>query len=121
LYTNQYNETIEKMKTSAELTKDYRNSKRCEQVLRQYDRESAWECLQDMLREYKKQIEACSPFRERTLLSNVSSEDYSDNSIWGQIAYIYQRIPVYVMLRDGKKDGVKHLCEWLDHRRAQYY
>lgn len=58
---------------------------------------------------------------ERTLSSNVTPELYSDDNIRWQIAYIGQRIPIYAMIREGKKEAAKHLCEWLDHRQVQYY
>lgn len=121
MYTYQYNQAIEMMKTSNGLAKDYRNYQRCKQVLQQYERNCAWECLQDMIREYKEQIEACSSLEEGTLVSNVSMESYSDNNIRGQIAYIGQRIPLYVMMREGKKEAVKRICEWLDHQQVPFY
>lgn len=121
MYTNQYNQAIEMMKTSNGLAKDYRNYRRCEQVLWPYDRQRAWDCLQDMIREYQSQIEACLPLRVRTTSSNVTPQVYSDDDIRWKIAYIGQRIPIYALMREENKEAAKQLCEWLDRQQALHY
>ena len=48
MYQNEYDKSLEYVKTAVECIKDYQNIKRCEQSILQFTRENAWQCLQDM-------------------------------------------------------------------------
>ena len=90
-----YNKTIEKIKFDVELARACDNIKRCEQILSNYDRYVAWQCLQDMIKEYWLQIEQLNsaPIIRATLYQ------MSDENIKGQIAYIANHIPIYFLMR----------------------
>lgn len=120
MYRNQYNQFIEWVKTAAEYSKDYENYQRCKQVLRKFDREVASKCLQDMFREYRLQIEACGQMEGRKLFS-APLETFSDNDLQWQMTYIYQRIPIYAVMRKMEKETAKRVCEWLEQQQPTFY
>ena len=112
-----YDKTIERMQSVAELAKDYNNKKRCEENLQHYNRERAWMCLQDMLREYAVQIDTFGFWVDGVrLIKGVTLESLSDQVVQTQLRYISSHIPAYVLLKEGEKELAKRMCEWLDSR-----
>ena len=57
MYRNEYEQTLEWLKTAADLAMDYENISRCEFNLQHYNRGPALAWLQDMIREYAVQID----------------------------------------------------------------
>lgn len=117
MYPKNYDETIERMQSAIELAKDYRNMKCCEDNLQHYNRESAWTCLQDMLREYAVRIDAFGFLVDGVcLIKGVTLESLSDQAVQTQLRYVGLHIPAYVLLKEGKKELAKRMCDWLDNR-----
>lgn len=117
MYQENYDKTIERMHSVLELAKDYSNMKRCEDNLMCYDREKAWTCLQDMLREYATQIDTFGVWVDGVrLVKGTTLESLSDQTVQTQLRYIGQHIPVYVLLREGEKESAKRICERLNSR-----
>ncbi|MBP3589570.1 MAG: hypothetical protein J6J61_03250 [Muribaculaceae bacterium] len=117
MYRENYDKTIERMHSAMELAKDYSNMKRCEENLQHYNRERAWMCLQDMLREYAVQIDTFGFWVDGVrLIKGVTLESLSDQVVQTQLRYIGLHIPAYVLLKEGKKELAKRMCDWLDSR-----
>ncbi len=115
MYREDYAKTVERIKSVAELAKDYNNMKRCEDNLRRYNRISAWNCLQDMFREYASQIETFGFWVDGTqLIKGALLDELSDQVVQMQLRYIGQHIPAYVLLKEGEKEFAKRMCEWID-------
>ena len=91
----QNNKTIEGLKNELELARAYDNMKRCEQILSGYDRYAAWQCLQDMIKEYWFQIEQLN----RVPIIRVALDQLSYDYIKEQIADIVRNIPIYFLIR----------------------
>ena len=116
MYRECYDKTIERMKSAVELAKDYSNKKRCEENLQHYNRERAWICLQEMLREYAVQIDTFGLWVDGVrLLKGVTLENLGDQVLQIQLRYIYSHIPVYVLFKEGEKELARRVCEWLDN------
>lgn len=115
MYTNDYNKVLERMKTTIELAKDMQNDQRCREVLRDYDRLKAWNCLQDIIHEYRLQIEFCG-LPEGIRLHQVLLAQISDDELRMQLWYFGRHIPTYVLVREGSHELGKHICEWLDKK-----
>ena len=117
MYRENYDKTIERMHSAMELAKDYSNMKRCEENLQHYNRERAWMCLQDMLREYAVQIDTFGFWVDGVrLIKGVTLESLSDQVVQTQLRYIGLHIPAYVLLEEGEKELAKRMCDWLDSR-----
>ena len=117
MYQKNYDKTIERMHSAMELAKDYSNMRRCEENLQHYNRERAWMCLQDMLREYAVQIDTFGFWVDGVrLIKGVTLESLSDQVVQTQLRYIGLHIPAYVLLKEGEKELAKRMCEWLDSR-----
>ena len=117
MYQKNYDKTIERMQSAVELAKDYSNMKRCEENLQHYNRERAWACLQDMIREYAEQINIFGRlFDGKYVIWGVIPETKSDDDIKNDLLYISSHIPAYVLLKEGEKELAKRVCEWLDSR-----
>ena len=115
MYTDEYKKALELVKTLAELEKDYRNQQRCAFNLRCFDRDQAWDCIQDIIKEYHAQIEYCGWRENMRLYSNVPKAQVSDTELQKQLMYFGARIPTYVLARESNKELAKKMCEWLDH------
>ena len=51
-----YTKLLEVLRSTAEFAQDYSNMQRCEKNVNTYDRMAAWACLQDVIHEYRCQI-----------------------------------------------------------------
>lgn len=114
MYCNEYERILERMKASADLAQDYTNMQSCKQHLQNYKRLDAWNCLQKMIQVYWSQIEFFGSFNHIKIYDNVSLENTSDNCIQGQLMYIAQHIPVYVLIRKGEEEMAKRIYKWLE-------
>ena len=56
VYQNEYNKIVKKIENEIEYLKDLNNICRCKNNLNNFNRLSAWFCLQDMIKEYTAQI-----------------------------------------------------------------
>lgn len=118
MYQNDYERTLERVKSAVELAKDYGNISRCEFNLQHYSRDQALACLQDMIREYAVQIDTFGFMVDgMQVVRGVPLEQFTDDHIRVQLQYLTRRIPAYVLLREGQKDLAKRLCQWLDGSR----
>ena len=118
MYQNEYDKSLEYVKTAVECIKDYQNIKRCEQSVLQFAREDAWQRLQDMIREYWAEIQVFGAiFDNVTLYRNVDPQALSDNELKRQLTYIAQHIPLYVLMRKGEEELAKKICKWIANRR----
>ena len=116
MYREDYEKTVERMKSAVDLAKDYNNMKRCEDSLLRYSRESAWICLQDMIHEYASQITTFGFWVDGIrLIKGITLDSLSDQVLKTQLRYIGQHIPAYVLLKEGEKELAKRMSEWLDH------
>ena len=113
---NDYEKFVERMRTGLEYLNDYLNINRCKRNIRQFVREDAWDCLQDMINAYWPQIEASAEFSNGTLFvrRNVDFNTESDESILIQLIYIARHIPIYVLLRQGNREMASLIFKDLD-------
>ena len=115
MYQKDYERTLERVKSAAELTKDCRNISRCESNLQYYSRGEALACLQDMIREYAAQINDFGFLVDgMQVIQGVPLEQFTDDHIRAQLQYLIRRIPAYVLLREGQQELAKQICWWLD-------
>lgn len=115
MYRNEYEQTLEWLKTAADLAKDYENISRCEFNLQHYNRGQALACLQDMIREYAVQIDTFGFMVDgMQVIRGVPLEQFTDDHIRAQLQYLIRRIPAYVLLREGQQELAKRICRWLD-------
>ena len=118
MYRNEYEKSLERVKTAVEFAKDCSNISRCETNMRYLNRGQALTCLQDMIREYESQINTFGLWIDGVrVVYGVPLEQFSDIHIQNQLQYIANHIPVYVLLREGEKELAKRICQWLDGQR----
>ena len=114
MYQQEYNNALEWIKTNISLINDYNNMLRCEKNIKMYVRNEAYKCLQNMLREYKAQIDFFGMFVDGICVCcNEASNYMSDDSIKNQLIYIGNHIPLYALVREGNEKLAKKICEWM--------
>ena len=119
MYQNEYEKTLERMKTAADLAKDYSNINRCRDNLVNYSREHAMACLQDMIREYAVQINTFGLVFDGTrVIPDVLLDQFSDEYIRSKLEYLMRHIPVYVLLKEGQQEMAKRFFRWLSCSKA---
>lgn len=117
MYRNDYEQTLERIKTASELARDFENLQRCNQVLKRFDRGQAISVLDDVIKDYRGLINTYGfLFDGIRVVENVLLFQLGDEALAGQIRYIMQHIPVYVMLREGEKELAKRINEWINHQ-----
>lgn len=115
MYRNDYDKTLERIHTTKELVKDFENIKKCNQVLRRYERGQALYVVNDVTREYRDQINLYGSLVDGTyVIENALLSEMQDSELISQINYIEQHIPVYVLIREGEKELAKKINEWLN-------
>lgn len=115
MYRNDYERTLERIKTASELSKDYSNMKKCDSLLNNYDRLIAWEGLQNLLREYGSQINFFGRAVDGVkLYQNVPLDSISDDELKNQLIYLRRHIPVYVLIRESESELAKRIWSWLN-------
>lgn len=118
MYQNEYEKSLEYVKTAVECIKDCQNIKYAEQNVFQFTRESAWKCLQDLIREYWTEIEVFgAQFDNVRIYRNVAPKALSDDELKRQLMYIAQHISLYVLMRKGEEELAKKICKWIADRR----
>ena len=90
----QHINTIEQIKFEWELAKACHNIKRCEQILHNYERYTAWRCLQDMIKEYWIQINQLNG----APIIRVVLREMSDDQIKEQLVYVADNIPIWLLI-----------------------
>lgn len=117
MYQNEYDKSLEYVKTAVECIKDYENIKRCEQNVMQFTREDAWNCLQDMIREYRAEINVFGALFDQVIVEyNIDPKCKTDDELRNQLIYIAQHIPLYVLMRKGEEELAKKICEWITEK-----
>lgn len=104
---------MERLHTISELTKDLYNYEHSMQLLQRYSREESWNWLQQIICEYREQIELCG-LVEGMRINNVLLSQLSDQDMQCQLMYFARRIPIYVLVRESKKELAKQIVKWLD-------
>lgn len=120
MYTNEYNKAVERLHTIAELAKDLGNYQQSMHLLRHYSRVESWNCLQKIIFDYHEQIELCGLAEGIRLYSNVQLSQYSDQEIYSQLMYVARRIPIYVLVRESKKELAKQINKWLEENEQTW-
>lgn len=113
-YRNPCEKRLKQLKRAQEFSKDFENAQKCNQNVRSYDRNHAWNCLQEMIKEYRPQIEAFGKLFDGTcVIHGVLLERISDEEIAYYLQYISAHIPAYVLLREGEKELAERMFHWL--------
>ena len=69
------------------------------------NREQAWACLQDMIKEYAVQIDTFGSLIDGVHVTHgVPLDQFSDRNIQDHLWYLMRHIPVYVLLKEGQKE-----------------
>lgn len=117
MYRNDYNKTLERIKTAGELSKDFENLQRCDRVLREFDREQAISVLTDVIRDYKSSINTYGFLFDGVRVVEINPpRQIKDEDLTIQIRYIMRHIPAYVLLREGEKELAKRVNDWINHQ-----
>lgn len=116
MYRNDYNKTLERIKTAGELSKDFENLQRCDRVLREFDREQAISVLTDVIRDYKSSINTYGFLFDGVRVVEINlPRQIKDEDLTIQIRYIMRQIPAYILLREGEKELAKRVNDWINH------
>ena len=114
MYQKEYDEAFERITTVASLADDYNNIQHCEKNIIEFDRKDALNCLQKVLYEYREQIDFFGVIVDGVKVCCSINLDYvSDENLKNQLKYIAKHIPVYVLMREGKHELAKKICEWM--------
>ena len=117
MYRNDYNKTLERIKTAGELSKDFENLQRCDRVLREFDREQAISVLTDVIRDYKSSINTYGFLFDGVRVVEINlPRQIKDEDLTIQIRYIMRQIPAYILLREGEKELAKRVNDWINHQ-----
>ena len=117
MYRNDYEKTLERIKTAGELSKDFENLQRCDRVLREFDREQAISVLTDVIRDYKSSINTYGFLFDGVRVVEINPpRQIKDEDLTIQIRYIMRHIPAYVLLREGEKELAKRVNDWINHQ-----
>lgn len=115
MYRNDYNKTMERIKTAGELSKDFENLQRCDKVLREFDRGQAIAVLNDVILDYSGLINTYGfLFDGVCVIKNVPLFQISNDALMVQIRYLMQHIPAYVLIREGEKELAKKINNWIN-------
>ena len=110
-----YTKLLEVLRSTAEFAQDYSNMQRCEKNVNTYDRMAAWACLQDVIHEYRCQINEFGLLFDGIHVEwNVDFNKRSDDEIKRDLTYLAAHIPIYVLLREGEKALAKQVGKWLE-------
>ena len=113
-YKNLCEERLKQLKLAQEFLRDFENSQKCNQNVRFYERNRAWNCLQEMIKEYRSQIDAFGKLFDRIhVIQGVLLEQISDEEIVYYLRYISAHIPAYILLREGEKEFAERMFCWL--------
>lgn len=117
MYRNDYNKTLERIKTARELSRDFDNLQKCDQVLREFDRGQAIAVLNDVILDYSGFINTYGfLFDGVCVIKNIPLFQISDDALMGQIRYLMQHIPAYVLIREGEKELAKKINNWINRQ-----
>lgn len=113
MYQNEYIKVVEMIEIGTKFLKDLNNICRCKNNLNDFNRLSAWFCLQDMIKEYTLQISFLGLFPGGPkIMRNVKLDDVSDSEMFRQLTYICINIPIYILVREGNKELAKRIYFW---------
>ena len=80
-------------------------------LLENYNRETAIQSVQDNIKYYKSEITELSALGGRTIQYNVNYDIRTDENIISDLYYLTLNIPLYELLKQGKKEAVKALIK----------
>lgn len=117
MYRNDYEKTLERIKTASELSRDLDNLQRCDQVLRDFDRVQAISVLTSVIQDYRSLINTYGfLFDGVRVVDSIPLNQIGDGDLIAQIRYVMQHIPAYILLREGKKELAKRINDWVNHQ-----
>ena len=117
MYRNDYEKTLERIKTASELSRDLDNLQRCDQVLRDFDRVQAISVLTNVIQDYRSLINTYGfLFDGVRVIDSIPLNQIGDGDLIAQIRYVMQHIPAYILLREGKKELAKRINDWVNHQ-----
>lgn len=114
MYFKEYEKTVEQIKTAVDLVKDYAYMNRCKNSLENYNRSEALNCLQDTIDEYTKEINEFGFLIDKVFTVRTDYANLDDQVVRIQLLYLNRHIPIYVLIREGKKELVKKIYSCFD-------
>ncbi len=94
---------IKKLQTIEKWEEDYALYKECEKVFYNYNRNKSIELIQKIIQKYASQINTWGFFCDNVKICYITYDDKSDKYIVDMLAYLGQRIPVYVLIRESEE------------------
>lgn len=94
---------IKKLQTIEKWEEDYALYKECEKVFYNYNRNKSIELIQKIIQKYASQINTWGFFCYNVKICYITYDDKSDKYIMDMLAYLGQRIPVYVLIRESEE------------------
>lgn len=98
-----------------------RNFEKCLSNINNYNRIKAWQCLQEMISQYSREITTFGMLIDKTtIIYNVDFNSISDDAIIIQLKYIANRILFYALIREYSNKIGRLTYQWLT-QTSKYY
>lgn len=94
---------VKKLQTIEKWEEDYALYKECEKVFYNYNRNKSIELIQKIIQKYASQINTWGFFCDNVKICYITYDDKSDKYIMDMLAYLGQRIPIYVLIRESEE------------------
>lgn len=91
-----------------------KNFEKCLSHINNYNRFKAWQCLQEMIMQYSREITTFGILIDGTrIIYNVEFNTISDELIINQLKYIANRILLYALIRKCSSKTIRLTYNWL--------
>lgn len=98
-----------------------KNFEKCLSNINNYNRSRAWQCLQEMIMQYSREITTFGILIDRThIIYNVDFNTISDDSIIIQLKYIANRILFYALIREYSRKTGRLTYDWFRQTSKHY-
>lgn len=94
---------VKKLRTIEKWEEDYALYKECEKVFYNYNRNKSIELIQKIIQKYASQINTWGILCDNVKICYITYDDKSDKYIMDMLAYLGQRIPVYVLISESEE------------------
>lgn len=94
---------VKKLRTIEKWEEDYALYKECEKVFYNYNRNKSIELIQKIIQKYASQINTWGILCDNVKICYITYDDKSDKYIMDMLAYLGQRIPIYVLIRESEE------------------
>lgn len=94
---------VKKLRTIEKWEEDYALYKECEKVFYNYNRNKSIELIQKIIQKYASQINTWGILCDDVKICYITYDDKSDKYIMDMLAYLGQRIPVYVLISESEE------------------